>query len=39
MQNKDEKHLPWILYRGFIGMFLKLLDQFIFQYYSFKAEI
>ena len=38
MQNKDEKHLPWILYRG-LGMFLKLLDQFIFQYYSFKAEI
>jgi hypothetical protein len=38
IQNKDEKHLPWILCRG-LGMFLKQLDQFILQYYSFKAEI
>jgi hypothetical protein len=37
IQNKDEKHLPWILCRG-LGMFLKQLDQFMLQYYSFKAE-
>jgi hypothetical protein len=37
IQNKDEKHLPWILCRG-LGRFLKQLDQFILQYYSFKAE-
>jgi hypothetical protein len=36
-QNKDEKHLPWILCRG-LGMFLKQLDQFMLHYYSFKAE-
>jgi hypothetical protein len=32
--NKDEKHLPWILCRG-SGMFLKQLDQFMLQCYSF----
>jgi hypothetical protein len=37
IQNKDEKHLPWIVCRG-LGMFLKQLDQFMLQYYSFKAE-
>jgi hypothetical protein len=37
IQNKDEKHLPSILCRG-LGMFLKQLDQFMLQYYSFKAE-
>jgi hypothetical protein len=37
MQNKDEKHLPWILCCG-LDMFLKQLDQFMLQYYSFKAE-
>jgi hypothetical protein len=37
IQNKDEKHLPWILCRG-LGMFLKQLDQFMLQYYYFKAE-
>jgi hypothetical protein len=37
IQNKHEKHLPWILCRG-LGMFLKQLDQFMLQYYSFKAE-
>jgi hypothetical protein len=35
--SQREKHLPWILCRG-LGMFLKQLDQFMLQYYSFKAE-